>query len=1063
MLMKTSGMQRDHEPPLPLYVPIALWMLFFLAVGCTPKEAPLATIGPNTKVALIGNNLGSRMMHYGGFETEMHLRHPTDSLTIRNMCDGGDTPGFRPHSSRNTPWAFPGAEKFQTELATNSGSEGFADYPDDWLKRQGADVVIAFFGSNEAFMGPAGLEGFKAELRAFIEHTKAQRYNGVSAPELILVSPIAFEDLSYRHDLPNGQLENENFGRYTQAMQEICQEENIPFINAFEPSKKWFAGPDELTIDGYQMNQEGYERFATFLANKITGNKKSPISEKRDAIKAAVAEKNFYWHNDYKIPNGVHVNGRRYAPFGPDNYPFEQQKIRELTAIRDTAIWALAQDQDYDVALADKKTTPLPPVETNYKMADQDSAATYLYGNEAVQALTLPEGYAISLFASEKEFPHLANPVQLSFDNKGRLWVATMPSYPHHKPGDPKPNDKLLILEDTDNDGKADKQTVFAENLHLPIGFEFAPEGVYISQGTHLKLYSDTDGDDKADTVEIVLSGFDDHDTHHAISAFCADPSGAFYMAEGVFLHTNVETPYGPVRATNGGFYRYDPNRKKLDRTVQVSIPNPWGIAFDAWGQDFFLQTSGTVVNWMMPSTLRPIYGVAAPKTENLIEEDHRVRPTSGLEFVSSRHFPDEVQGDMLLGNTIGFLGIKQHRMIEEGTGFATKHRQDLLSATDKNFRPVDLEFAPDGSLYVADWHNILIGHMQHNARDPLRDHVHGRIYRITYPSRPLVEPAKIHGAPIGTLLNNLKLPEYRTRYRSRRELRARDREQVLSALGPWVAALDKNDPGYEHHRLEALWVSWGLNKVEAPLLRAVLSSPDHRARAAGVRVLRYMGHQLEDRLALMKKAAQDPHGRVRLEAITAASWMPPEEGLEVLALAKEQTIDRWMEDAITFAETRLNNTFMADDEEEAVVSHLKGKDLDQFIKGKKIYETEGYCVTCHQESGAGLQAAGYPTLVDQAWVTGSEDRLIKLTLNGLYGPMKVMGIQYDGQVPMMPFKDLLKDDEIAAVLTYVRNAFGNKASVISEEKVKRVREQTKDKEGFYTPDELLQIHPLEN
>ena len=206
--------------------------------------------------------------------------------------------------------------------------------------------------------------------------------------------------------------------------------------------------------------------------------------------------------------------------------------------------------------------------------------------------------------AYEKEFPDLANPVQLSFDNKGRLWVAVMPTYPHYKPGDPKPNDKLLILEDTDGDNKADKQTIFADNLHIPVGFEFAPEGVYISQGTNLKLYSDTNGDDKADKVEIILSGFDDHDTHHVISAFCADPSGALFMGEGVFLHTNVETPYGPVRATNGGFYRYSPQRKHLERTAQIPIPNPWGIAFDDWGQNIFAETSGPEIRWILPSTI---------------------------------------------------------------------------------------------------------------------------------------------------------------------------------------------------------------------------------------------------------------------------------------------------------------------------------------------------------------------------------------------------------------------------------------------------------------------------
>jgi hypothetical protein len=117
-----------------------------------------------------------------------------------------------------------------------------------------------------------------------------------------------------------------------------------------------------------------------------------------------------------------------------------------------------------------------------------------------------------------------------------------------------KPNDKLLILEDSNNDGKADKQTVFADGLHLPVGFELAPEGVYVSQEENLVLLKDNNGDDKADEKIIVLSGFDDHDTHHTISAFCTDPSGAIVMGEGLFLHSAVETPYGTVRAPGEAF-----------------------------------------------------------------------------------------------------------------------------------------------------------------------------------------------------------------------------------------------------------------------------------------------------------------------------------------------------------------------------------------------------------------------------------------------------------------------------------------------------------------------------
>src|SRR5690606_26725245 len=312
--------------------------------------------------------------------------------------------------------------------------------------------------------------------------------------------------------------------------------------------------------------------------------------------------------------------GRRYDPFGSDNYPAEIKKIREMTDIRDQAIWMAVKGEKMDILAADKKTSPVPPVETNYKY-DEKNPPSYLYGEEALSKLHVAPGYKIEVFASEEEFDDLANPVQLSFDNKGRLWIATMPTYPHYKPGDAKPNDKLIILEDTNADGKADKQTTFADSLHLPVGFELAPEGVYVSQGTNLVILKDTDGDDQADTKKILLSGFDDHDTHHAHSAYAADPSGAIYMGEGVFLHTNVETPYGTVRATNGGFYRYNPSRHHLERTAQLSIPNPWGIAFDDWGQNFFAETSGPDVRWMMPGSIKSRYGVATHKSTNLIED----------------------------------------------------------------------------------------------------------------------------------------------------------------------------------------------------------------------------------------------------------------------------------------------------------------------------------------------------------------------------------------------------------------------------------------------------------
>lgn len=1028
----------------------------------TAKHDPIE-LKQGAHISLIGGNLGSRMMNYGYFETEMYVRYPEKSLLIRNMCDGGDTPGFRPHSSRNSPWAFPGAEKFQTEYANPSDSQGQFDYPDQWLTRLKTDVIVAMFGFSESFKGKAGLPNFKAELDAFIKHTLQQKYNGSSVPSLAIVSPIAFEDLSAIYDLPNGKKENENLWLYTLAMKEVAEQNNVLFVDAFTPSKKWYETTKEaLTIDGSQLNDEGYRKFSVLLTDMVFGKMQPAAEANRTLVHDAVVEKNWMWHDDYKVPNGVHVYGRRYNPFGPDNYPAEIEKIRQMTSIRDSAIWlAATKGKKMDIAAADKRTKILPPVKTNFN-PEKNGSLEYLYGQDALNKLKVPAGFKIELFASEQEFPDLAKPVQMSFDNKGRLWVSVMPSYPHYKPGDARPNDKILIFEDTNNDGKADKETVFASGLHLPLGFEITPEGVFVSQGTNLKLLIDTNGDDKADKSEIILSGYDDHDTHHNSHAFTVDPSGAIYSGEGVFLHTNVETSYGTVRATNGGFYRYSPQLKKLERTAQLAIPNPWGITFDDWGQPFFAETSSPDVRWMMPGTVLPRYGQSTHKSVQLIEKDHMVRPTSGIEFVSSRHFPDEMQGDLLINNTIGFLGTKDHSLVDDGTGYKSKHRQDLLVSEDRNFRPVDLEFAPDGSLYIIDWHNILIGHMQHNARDPLRDHSHGRIYRITYPSRPLVTPAKIAGASVETLLDNLKLPEYRSRYRTRRELRGRSVAEVLPKLTKWVAALDKNDPHYEHNVLEALWVSWGLDKVDQKLLRQMLKAKDYHVRAAAVEVLRFTGHQVADQAALLMQAVKDENSRVRLDAIVAASWIGKEKGLPILAEAKKKPLDDWMIHAYETAVAHLKGENVQKKKEEAIVSTLKGAELELFKLGKKIYSREGYCMTCHQADGNGLSASSFPPLAGTKWVQGNEERLIKIALKGLMGQIEVNGKQYPGQVPMTPFEGLLNDKEIAAVLTYVRNSFGNNAPAIKPEKVKAVRAANIAQKDIYNVSKLLSEHPME-
>ena len=521
----------------------------------------------------------------------------------------------------------------------------------------------------------------------------------------------------------------------------------------------------------------------------------------------------------------------------------------------------------------------------------------------ALERLHPADGYEVSLFASEQDFP-IGNPVALAFDSRGRLWVATMPSYPQRLP-DEEPDDKIVILEDRDGDGRADHHTVFASGLHVPTGFELGEGGVYVAQQPNVMFIEDTDGDDVADRYEVILHGFGTEDSHHSISAFTWGPGGALYFQEGTFHHSQVETPYGPVRLVDAGVFRYKPRRFHLEVFVSYPFANPWGHVFDRWGQNFIADASGGANYFGAPITGNAPY---PRKRRRMKVFTSIVRPTSGCEIVSSRHFPDEAQGNFLINNTIGFQGIKQHRVIEEDSGFTSEEVEPLLYSTDINFRPVDLQFGPDGALYVVDWFNPLIGHMQYSLRDERRDRDHGRIWRVRHGSRPLLEPPEIAGASTPALVRLLESYEDRTRYRVRRELRERPRGEVLAAVEAWLEDLDDrqrsvggdgagggdggdgaNVSDLEHHRLEALWLYQNLNVVEPELLGRMLDSPEPRARAAATRVARFWRRELDDPLALLAARAEDSFPRTRLEALLGLSYLESEPA----ALAALKTLDR--------------------------------------------------------------------------------------------------------------------------------------------------------------------------
>lgn len=510
---------------------------------------------------------------------------------------------------------------------------------------------------------------------------------------------------------------------------------------------------------------------------------------------------------------------------------------------------------------------------------------------EERKTLKVADGFEVSLFAAD---PSLHKPIQINFDPQGRLWVAASEVYPQIAPGQ-KASDKILVLEDTDGDGKADKTTVFADGLLIPTAVEPGDGGAYVANSTELIHFKDTDGDGKADQSRIVLSGFGTEDTHHILHTFRWGMDGMLYMNQSIYIHSHIETPFGVRRLNAGGIWQFRPETMKLEVFARGWV-NTWGHAFDRWGQSFATDgAGGEGINYVVPGASYPaVYGV--PRIL------HGLNPGSpkycGLEIVDGRHLPEGWQGNLI---THDFRGHRVCRFIvsDDGSGFAARQQPDLISSNHVAFRPIDVKQGPDGAIYVADWYNPIIQHGEVDFRDPRRDHTHGRIWRITARGRnPLPRP-KLVDADVAALLNSLKSPESYERHQARRVLKERGAEKVRAALDAWVATLNPDDPDIDHQRLEGIWIYQALEIPNAGLLEAVLKSQTPQARAAGVRVIPHWKEHLPAALAWLEAAIADENPRVRLEAIRALSEFRDLKAAALALRVADRDLDQFVDYAL--------------------------------------------------------------------------------------------------------------------------------------------------------------------
>lgn len=838
---------KTGKPDPPRDPAFAKYGIYAKTAPVAGAAEPLATALPlqlkkGERIALIGNTLLERSQHFGHTEALLHRSFPQHELVVRNLCWPADTIDIQPRPAN------------------------YASL-DQHLTHEKADVIIAAFGFNESFAGEEGLERFQEALTKFVADLKTKAFNGKTGARVVLVSPIPCENVD---GVDAADMNNERLQLYVDVMSRVAKKQQIGFANVFQPMLSAMASPGtDLTVNGCHLNETGYATFAREFHRATFGMdlaRADELAQDSGPLREIIVDRNRQYMRRYRPVNTFYYTGGRNSSYGYLDFLPAMRNFEIMVENRDQRIWDIAQGKKIEGPVDDSNVPPLP------KTKESRGANRWMSAVDELKEFTIDPRFEVNLFAGEEEFPDIAAPIQMRWDSHGRLWVSCSTTYPHVYPGN-EPDDKLVVLEDTDGDGKADKSTVFADNLHIPLSFEFGDGGVYVSEQPDLTFLKDTDGDGKADIHRKVLTGFGTEDSHHSLHDFAWTPDGDLLIRESIFHHSQVETPYGPVRQQNSGWFRFEPKTHRLTSFGTYHSTNPWGVTFDDWGQ----HVASHPIFASAFHALDPPYPQQHPKPAGL----RAYSGTCGQEFVDFNTFPDEMRGGFVKVRYKPTNRVEFHKWNEGEFGFDEEYVSDIIFSSNLSFIPVDLRYGPRGAMYVCDWYNPVKGHAQYSLRDERRDRHSGRIWRITAKGRPLTDPPRIAGASVDELLDILKRPEYRYRYWAKRELRELDPDVVKSALDRWVAGLDPSDARHRHHQLEAVWTYRNVDAINVKLLRELLTCEEHHARAAATRQLRYWHTEIPNAVRLLRRSANDANGLVRMEAAIAASYFGTKESLD--------------------------------------------------------------------------------------------------------------------------------------------------------------------------------------
>ncbi|MFK7982681.1 MAG: PVC-type heme-binding CxxCH protein [Saprospiraceae bacterium] len=891
------------------------------------------------RIALIGGTLISSMENHGYFEKALLQHFPEGSVSLRNIgWPADDVYGLARAqfgSAQNTrSWKPPSAE------------EGFgAKVLMEHIEAAAPKTLIIGYGSEAATaINDAEFELFTSGYKRLLDFAEGK---GI---KLILVAPPKQEKV-FGHPI---DFRNDRLKKAADFIQTAAKERGHLFVNLYDelvtdPTKQTY------TNNGVQLNQAGYERMSEILLDKIgientvyfdvelaedatilntidcqttdwvktvngvsfnlqpakmlykgkvhsenpvaifingelyskNQDTISLINLKQDSLEdarllATIQEKNRLHRYRLQPLNEAYIYLFRRHEMG--HLAYEMDDLHELVAEKEQEINRLLASQTYDIEIELIKPWTSP------KDYPEDEVPAFIPEpsiDQELAAFHLPDGYEINLFAAD---PMIANPINVNWDTKGRAWVATSSTYTHIVPGR-EPNDKIIILEDTDGDGKADKHTVFAENLLVPHSVMPVKGGAYVVATTQLLFFEDLDGDDVADTRRVVYDGFGNADVHHMIHGLRWTPWGNLHFTQSIYINSFVETAYGARTLNGSGTWVFRPEKEHLS-IFSRGLVNPWGEAFDKWGQAFATDgAGGSGMNYIFPESAHAT-AVGAPKVLRGLNSG--TPKNTAAEVVYSRHFPKDWQGTIITNDFRGNRTVR-YKVTPDKSGYESKEVQTIIHSDHRSYRPVDTKIGPDGALYIVDWYNPIIDHGEVDFHHPIRDKTHGRIWRLTKKGSPLLKPVNTQVDNPTALLNLLKSPEQFTRLQANRAYVEQNGDP--QAVVNWMKNIQGQSAAAYQYRLEGLWLLAALNHYDEATILGALNWQNPQARAAAVRQFANwkIAYNHRDKLP---KLIEDKHPQVRLEAIHALRDMGTSEAVE-LAI---KVLNHPMDENLTFA-----------------------------------------------------------------------------------------------------------------------------------------------------------------